>query len=84
MDDGAKGILAECVHTAFRKGGSSLQANVAWHAIREVRDWPEVVEWMAWALEESGYQLIKKPTTGSTVSNEDLSTINSTKVNDEI
>lgn len=66
MDDNARAILAESIHTAFRKGADSEQANKIWHLIRDMPDWGDVVDWTAWALEESGYQLVKKPPQDST------------------
>lgn len=59
-EDHIKSILAETVHTAFRKGADSTKAHEAWTAIRDMPDYSEAIDWMLWALDYSGYQIVKK------------------------
>lgn len=53
-------ILAETVHTAFRKGCEN--GHDVHEAIKKMpnKDWGDAVEWMAWAIEECGYEIKKK------------------------
>jgi hypothetical protein len=57
-----RSILAETVHTAFRKGcdgGGSFQV---WTAIRNMDNdqWGNAIEWMIYCLDVSGYEIKQK------------------------
>lgn len=45
-------MLAETVHTAFRKGSDHPSADAIWKEIRNMpnEEWGKVVDWMVWAL----------------------------------
>ena len=47
--------LGEVVHTAFRKGGQSKEADRIWHTIMEMPmdDWGRVLDWIVWAIQTS-------------------------------
>jgi hypothetical protein len=45
-------MLAEAVHTAFRKGSSHPSANTIWHEIQRMpaEEWGKVMTWCHWSL----------------------------------
>ena len=47
--------LGEVLHTAFRKGGQSKEADRIWHIIMEMPmdDWGHVVDWVVWCIQTS-------------------------------
>jgi len=47
--------LGEVLHTAFRKGGQSKEADRIWHIIMEMPmdDWGRVVDWVVWCIQTS-------------------------------
>lgn len=62
-DSELKGILAETIHAAFRKGceeGLSVHAAITKMPNAE---WAKAIDWMLWALNESGYKIVRKDET---------------------
>ena len=61
-DDEARHILAETVHTAFRKGADGPGAHAVWTAIRDIprEEWHNALCWMLWCFNEMGWELRKK------------------------
>lgn len=59
-DADASAILAETVHTAFRKGCS--RGGDVWHAIGEMPpdEWAKAIEYMLWSLDAMDFELIRK------------------------
>lgn len=53
-------LLSEIVHTAFRKGCDN--GTKVWTAMRDMprEDWGAAIEWMVYALGESGYEIVEK------------------------
>lgn len=47
-----EGILAETVHTAFRKGASGDEAHAVWQAMHNLpsEQWESAIDWMLWAI----------------------------------
>lgn len=47
-----RGMLAETVHAAFRKGSDHASSHQVWKAIHIMPDteWGKAVDWMVWAL----------------------------------
>lgn len=45
-------MLAETVHTAFRKGSAHTNADQIWRLIRDLppQEWDGIIDWMQWAL----------------------------------
>lgn len=58
-DTEAAMVISETVHTAFRKGCEN--GHDVWQAIRDMpaENWSEAVNWMIWAMRESGYKIVK-------------------------
>lgn len=55
-------LLAESLHTGWRKGTDGRTANAIWKLIRDMSpaDWGEYVKWVDWCLGEVGYQPTKE------------------------
>jgi len=47
--------LGEVLHTAFRKGGQSKEADHIWHTIKAMPpdDWGRVLDWIVWCIQTS-------------------------------
>jgi hypothetical protein len=51
-------MLAESLHTGWRKGTDGPSANAVWKLIHDMdpADWGEYVKWVDWCLGEVGYR----------------------------
>lgn len=56
----AVSLVAEGVHTALRKGTTSVSAQSAHLSISQMPDWSNAVEWFVDSLESMGIVLCKR------------------------